>query len=56
MEQIVVVPTSVYNKGLINESVTKLELPKYQALQKPTYQIVLLKRRITRNYFPKQTL
>ena len=37
MEQFVLVPASVYNKSV--QSVTKLELPKYKAVQPPTYQI-----------------
>ena len=39
MDQFVLVPASVYNKGLIIQSVTKRELPKYQPSQNPTYQI-----------------
>ena len=37
MEQFVLVPASVYNKGA--QSVTKQELPKYKSEQPPTYQI-----------------
>ena len=39
MEQLALVPTSVYNKSVTTQSVTKQELPKYTAEQPPTYQI-----------------
>ena len=39
MEQFVLVPASVYNKGVTTQSNTKQELPKYKAEQPPTYQI-----------------
>ena len=39
MEQFVLVPASVYNKSVTAQSVTKQELPKYKAEQRPTYQI-----------------
>ena len=39
MEQLVLVPASVYNKSVTTHSVTKQELPKYKAEQPPTYQI-----------------
>ena len=39
MEQFVLVSTSVYNKSVTTQSVTKQELPKYKAEQPPTYQI-----------------
>ena len=39
MEQFVLVPASVYNKGVTTQSVTKQELPKYKSEQPPTYQI-----------------
>ena len=44
MDQFVLVPTSVYNKSLITQSVTKREFPKYQPSQNPTYQIESLKK------------
>ena len=53
MEQIVFVPASVYNKSLISQSVTKQELPKYQPSQKPTYQIVSLKKDKNKKLFSK---
>ena len=39
MEQLVLVPVSVYNKSVTTQSVTKQEIPKYKAEQPPTYQI-----------------
>ena len=39
MEQFVLVPASVYNNSVTAQSVTKQELPKYNAEQPPTYQI-----------------
>ena len=39
MEQFVLVPASMYNKSVTAQSVTKQELPKYEAEQPPTYQI-----------------
>ena len=53
MEQFVLVLVSVYNKNLINQSVTKQELPKYQLLQNLTYQIVSLKKEISKHIFCK---
>ena len=53
MEQFVLVPASVYNKSLITQSVTKQELPKYQPLQNPTYQIDSLKKEINKKIFSK---
>ena len=53
MEQFVLVPASVYNKSLITQSVTKQELPKYQPLQNPTYQIDSLKKEINEKLFSK---
>ena len=44
MEHFVLVPVSVYINSLITQSVTKQELPKYQPLQNPTYQIDSLKK------------
>ena len=46
------VPASVY-KSLINQSVTKQELPKYQPSQNPTYQIDSLKKEINKKLFCK---
>ena len=51
MEQFVLVPASAYNKSLISQSVTKQELPKYQLLQNPTYQIDSLKKEISKKNF-----
>ena len=56
MEQFFLVPASVYNKSLITESVTKLELPKYQPSQKPRYRIDSIKKETNKKYFPMQTL
>ena len=53
MEQFVFVSASVYNKHLITQSVTKQELLKYQASQKPTYQVASLKKEINKNLFSK---
>ena len=53
MEQFVLVPASVYNKRLINQSVTKQELPNYQLSQNPTYQIEALKNERNRKLFSK---
>ena len=53
MEQIVLVPASVYNKSVTAQSVTKQELPKYKAEQPPTYQIVSLKRDLNKKLFGK---
>ena len=53
MEQFVLVPASVYNKSLITQSVTKQELPKYQPLQNPTYQVDSLKKEINKKLFSK---
>ena len=52
MDQFLIVPASVYNKSLITQSVTKQELPKYRALQNPTYQIDPLQE-IKRKLFAK---
>ncbi len=49
MEQFVLVPASVYNKSV--QSVTKQELPNYQAEQPLTYQIDSLKRDINKKLF-----
>ena len=51
MEQCVLVPAPVYNKSLINQSVTKQELPKYQPSQNPTYQVDSLKKEINKKIF-----
>ena len=53
MDQLVLVPASVYNKCLITQSVTKQELPKYQSSQNPTYQIDSLKKEINKKSFSK---
>ena len=53
MEQFALVPASVYNKSLNTQSVTKQELPKYQHLQNPTYQVDSLKKEINKGLFPK---
>ena len=53
MEQLVLVPASVYNKSVTTQSVTKQELPKYKAEQPPTYQIDSLKRDINKKMFGK---
>ena len=53
MEQFVLVPASVYNKGVTTQTVTKQELPKYKAEQPPTYQIDSLKRDINKKLFGK---
>ena len=51
MEQFALVPASVYNKSV--QSVTKQELPKYKAVQPPTYHIDSLKRDINKKLFGK---
>ena len=43
----------MYNKGLITQSVTKQELPKYQPSQNPTYQIDSIKKEQNKNLFSK---
>ena len=53
MDQFVLVPSSVYNKKLINQSVTKHEFPKYQPSQNPTNQIDSLKKEINKKLFSK---
>ena len=53
MEEFVLVPASVYNRSLITQSVRKQELPKYQPLQNPTYQIGSFKKEINKNLFSK---
>ena len=53
MEQIVIVPASVYNKSVTTQSVTKQEPPKYKAEQPLTYQIDSLKRDINKKLFVK---
>ena len=53
MEQFVFVPASVYNKSLITQSVTNQELPKYQPVQNPTYQVDSLKTEINKKLFSK---
>ena len=51
MEHFVLVPTSVYNKSVTTQSVTKQEIPKYKARQPPTYQIDSLKKDINKKLF-----
>ena len=41
------------NKGLKTQAVTKLELPKYQAEQNPTYRIDSLEKEIDKKLFAK---
>ena len=53
MEQFVLVPASVYNKSVITQSVTKQELPKYEAEQPATNQIDSLKRDLNKKHFGK---
>ena len=53
MEQFVLVPASVYNKSLNKQSIAKQELPKYRALQNPTYQIDPLQKEINSKLFAK---
>ena len=53
MEQFVLVPASVYNKSVTTQSVTKPELPKFEAKQPPTYQTDFLKRGINKKLFGK---
>ena len=53
MEQSVLVPASVYNKRLITHSLTKQQLPTYQASQKLTYQIDSLKKEINKKLISK---
>ena len=53
MDQFVLVSSSVYNKSLITQSVTKRELPKYHPSQNPTYQIDSLKKEINKQFFSK---
>ena len=53
MEQFVLVPASVYNKSLITQLVRKQELPKYQPLQKSTYQVNSLEKEINKRISSK---
>ena len=53
MEQFVLVPSSVYNKTLVIQSVTKQELPKYQHSQNPTNQFDSLKKEKNKKLFSK---
>ena len=53
MEQLVLVPASVYSKSVTTQSVTKQELPKYKAEQPPRYQIDSIKRDINKKLFGK---
>ena len=56
MEQFVLVPASVYNKSLITQPVLKLELPNYQPLQNPTYQIDSLKKEVKKIFSKADSL
>ena len=51
MEQFVLVPASVYNKGLITQSVKKQEIPKSQPSENSTYQIDSLQKEINKKFF-----
>ena len=51
MEQFVLVPSPVYNKSLISQSVTKQQIPKYQPAQNPTYQIDSLEKEMNKKIF-----
>ena len=51
MEQVFLVPASVYNSSLTTHSVTKQELPKYKAEQPPRYHIDSLERDINKKLF-----
>ena len=54
MEQFVLVPAYVYNNKVLNtQTVTKQELPKYQAEQNPTYRIASLKKELNKELFAK---
>ena len=53
MEQFVLVPASVYNKGLITETVTKQKLPNFQPSWNPPYQIDSPKQEINKKWFAK---
>ena len=53
MEQVVLVPASVYNKSVTTQSVTKQQFLKCKAEQPPTYQIDFLKRDINKKLFGK---
>ena len=54
MEQFVPVPACLYNnKCLKTQTVTKQELPKYQAAQNPTYQIASLTKQINKTLFSR---
>ena len=53
MDRFVLVPASVYNKSLIIQSVPKVELPKYQPSQNPTYHIDSLRKEINKKLFSK---
>ena len=53
MKQFVLVPSSVYNRSMTTQSVTKQELPKYKAEEHPMYQIDSLKKDINKKLFGK---
>ena len=53
MEQFILVPASVFTKNVTTQSVTKQELPMYEAEQPATYQYDSLKRDINKELFGK---
>ena len=53
MEQFVFAPAFVYDNSLITQSIKKQELPQYQPVQMPTYQIDSLKEQINKKLFAK---
>ena len=54
MEQLVLVPASVYDKSLITQSLAKQELSKYQPAQNPTFKIDPSKKERNEKLFAKQ--
>ena len=54
MEQVVLVPASVYNKNLKTQLVVQQEEPKYQTLPNPTYQFDSLKRQMNKKLFARE--
>ena len=54
MEQLVLVPISVYNSNIKKTTVlSKKKLSTYQSEEKPTYLIKSVKKDIKQNFFPK---
>ena len=53
MEHFVFAPAFVYDNSLITQSIKKQELPQYQPVQMPTYQIDWLKEQIKKKLFAK---